>query len=74
MKKRKYPHHDKLLIRKSKRGSDPFSRGTPIASGTRSSVNGTFTGLGGGTNYYMVIYRDGNDGHYIEGFGTLTNQ
>lgn len=49
-------------------------KATPRADGTRTYVNGTYSGLGGGTNYYLFIYRNGTDGHTISGSGTLSNK
>lgn len=41
--------------------------------GTTGSVNGTFSGLGGGTNYYLLIWKVEEDGRTIEGSGTVSN-
>ncbi|MBP1970988.1 hypothetical protein J2Z83_003125 [Virgibacillus natechei] len=48
-------------------------RSTPRDDGLRRSFNGTYTGLGGGTSYYLMIYRGANDGHTISGSGTVRN-
>lgn len=49
-------------------------KATPRADGKSSIVSGTYSGLGGGTNYYLLIYRNGTDGHTISGSGKLANK
>ena len=45
---------------------------TPTANGTKN-FSGTFSSVGGGTKYYLVIYRTESDGRKITGSGTLKN-
>lgn len=47
-------------------------KATPKKS--RSYVNGTYKGLGGGSKYYLIIYRNRTDGHTNKGSGTLSNK
>ncbi|MEB6551428.1 hypothetical protein MXL46_20680 [Heyndrickxia sporothermodurans] len=44
---------------------------TDTPSKTAHSFWGTFTGLGGGTKYYLFIWRGADDGHTISGSGTV---
>lgn len=45
---------------------------TPKAGGSKS-FSGTFSSVGGGTTYYLVIYRANSDGRELVGSGTLKN-
>ena len=48
------------------------SFGTTSARGTNTSVSGSFSGLGGGTSYYLYIWRT-DDGRDMKGSGTVSN-
>jgi len=45
---------------------------TPVANGFKTFA-GTFSSVGGGTSYYLVIYRANPDGRTLVGSGTLKN-
>lgn len=47
-------------------------KATPNKNGTSSSVSGSYSGLGGGTKYYLQIFRV-DDGRNIKGSGKISN-
>ena len=46
---------------------------TPYSDGSAKNVSGTYSGIGGGTNYYLVIWKDADDGRNTKGYGTVSN-
>lgn len=46
---------------------------TAPTNGNSQSYSGTFSGLGGGTKYYLLIYKVYEDGRTVKGSGTVSN-
>ncbi|MEI3611086.1 hypothetical protein [Pseudogracilibacillus sp. SO30301A] len=46
---------------------------TPTTDGKRKSFSGSYSGLGGGTKYYLLIWKTYEDGRTIKGSGTVSN-
>lgn len=60
------------LYNKTSGNSFGIVKATPLANGERTTVSGTYTGLGGGTSYYLYIWRT-DDGRTVNGSGTISN-
>lgn len=41
--------------------------------GSNRSFSGKYTGLGGGTSYYLFIWKAADDGRNVDGVGTVSN-
>lgn len=59
------------LFNKTSGNSFGTVKSTPTKSGT--SFSGTYSGLGGGTKYYLFIYKIEWDGHTVQGSGKIYN-
>ncbi|MGM0865409.1 MAG: hypothetical protein ACQEWF_12105 [Bacillota bacterium] len=46
---------------------------TPTKDGLLKNFSGTYSGLGGGTSYYLLIYKQADDGRNVKGSGTVSN-
>jgi hypothetical protein len=46
---------------------------TANIDGTSNGISGSYSGLGGGTNYYLLIWKTYEDGRTLEGSGTVSN-
>ena len=60
------------LWNKSSGNSFGVVKSVPNSDGTSNSVKGTYSGLGGGSKYYLLIFRT-DDGRNIKGSGTVSN-
>lgn len=59
------------LYNKTSGNSFGIVKSTP--SSTLRSFSGTYSGLGGGTSYYLFIWKTEIDGHTIQGKGDVFN-